>query len=81
MSRQRNIYTLKKSVNLTHIFAQIFTLLKLGFKTRLKLCLTHFKLGFTTNLKHMLRCLNTPLGVLQNAPQDVFSACPNFDTP
>ena len=36
---------------LIHLFVQILTHLKVGFKTRLKVCLTHPKLGFTAHLK------------------------------
>ena len=50
----------KRCVNLTHLFVKILTHLKVGFKTRLKVCLTHPKLGFTTHLKvcltHVKEC-------------------------
>ena len=45
------VHSKKRCVNLTHLFVQILTHLKVGFKTRLKVCLTHPKLGFTTHLK------------------------------
>ena len=54
------LHSKKRCVNLTHLFVQILTHLKVGFKTRLKVCLTHPKLGFTTHLKvcltHVKEC-------------------------